>query len=428
MRLVYTILFYLCLPLIILRLCWRSVKAPEYRQRWCERFGFFAPLSDTSIPCVWLHVVSVGEAIAAQSLVIRLLEKYPHHQFVITTTTPTGSAQVRTFFADYIQQGRIAHCYMPYDVPVAVQRFLSQTHPQLAIFMETEVWPNILAVCEKNKIPCVLINARMSNKSFLSYQKIMWLIRPAFARFAAVVAQTQEDGDRIMTLGSPVVSISGSIKSEITLSDDLIAKAARLKQTWSMAGKKKIILAASTHQGEDEIILSAYQALLAQHPHVLLVIVPRHPERFSKVKQLSIQQGLVTSLRSDGASFSMDTQVVVGDSMGELMLMYGAADIAIVGGSFIVHGGHNLVEPAVWGLPILSGKSVYNFAKIADDLMQKKALFLVDNQSQLVRQLDILLTDTFLASSMGEQARHYVNNSRGALTKTLDVLEKYIHQ
>lgn len=424
-RCLYTLLFYISVPLILLRLLWRSIKAPQYRHRWSERFGFF-PVQNNVAPCVWLHAVSVGETIAAKPLIVSLLAAYPQHCLLITTMTPTGSAQVRRLFAQEIVQGRVLHSYIPYDLPDCLQRFLSRVRPQLAIFMETEVWPNTLFTCDKNNIPTVLINARLSEKSLAGYQKVSTLSRMAFSSISHVIAQTQADADRIIQLGVTSISVSGNLKSDISLDGELRQQAESLKSAWSLNGRKKIIIAASTHNGEDEIILSAFQTQIIKNPELLLLIVPRHPERFTTVKQLCVAQGLHTITRSENMCVNDQTQVIVGDTMGEMMLFYGVSDIAVVCGSFIEHGGHNMLEPAVWGLPIISGNSVYNFAKIADDMQLQGGLLLVNGEHELCEQLDTLLNDIVLARTLGDQAKKYLNNSAGALNTTLQTIDRFI--
>lgn len=424
MRLLYTLLFYLLMPVITLRLLWRSIDAPLYRQRWAERWGFFPPTRDTR-SALWIHTVSVGETLAAKPLIAALLTHYPDHQIIITTTTPTGSTQVQQGYRDMIAANRVVHGYIPYDVPDAIYRFLRRTRPQLAIFMETEVWPTILAICEKKAIPAVLVNARLSVRSLRRYQWWAALSCPAFSRFTVIAAQSRDDRDRIKQLATDVtITVTGNMKSEIILSDHLKKQAQQLRRDWSQEGQKTVMIAVSTHEGEEDIILAAYQQLSQHHPQLTLVLVPRHPERFARVKRQCIRQGLTVLSRSEQVEATRETQVIIGDTLGEIILMCGTADIAIVGGSFIDHGGHNMLEPAAWGIPVLSGPSVFNFASIAQAMAQQQGLLMVDNQQQLVQQLDCLLKQPRYAKVCGEQARHYVNASKGALSKTLQVIQQ----
>ncbi len=424
-RLLYTVIFYLLLPFIVLRLLWRSVKAPAYRSRLLERFGVFPCKHSLLTKTVWLHTVSVGETIAAKPFVNNFLIAHPDHQLLITTMTPTGSAQVKHLFADELNKGRVLHSYIPYDVPDCLQRFLKTTQPDVAIFMETEVWPNTIAACKKRNIPILLINARMSKKSFAGYHRFALLSYPTFNAIDTVLAQSQDDADRIKRLGAATIHISGSIKSEITVDKSLSAAAKQLKREWSSHESKKIIIATSTHEGEEALILSIYQSLLKQYD-ILLVLVPRHPERFEKVKALCKSEGFSVISRSDNKRPTSQTQVIVGDTMGEMMLMCGASDIAIVCGSFIPHGGHNMLEPAAWGLPIISGDSVFNFQKITDDLQKEKAMLLVSNQAELSKSLCSLLDDEKLRVSLGGSAKAYVKRCQGALMKIMDAVDKHL--
>ncbi|ODS24349.1 3-deoxy-D-manno-octulosonic acid transferase [Candidatus Endobugula sertula] len=428
MPLFYTLLFYLSVPLILLRLLWRSIKAPQYRQRWSERFGYLPShiSRPQTQPLLWLHTVSVGETIAAKPLVDALLEQYPEYCLLITTMTPTGSAQVKKQFATVMDDGNIMHCYIPYDLPDCVARFLTGTQPQLAIFMETEVWPNILGACQRHNIPTLLVNARLSERSFNGYQKFLWLTGSVFSRLSAIAAQNEGDARRLQDLGAPKPLVTGSLKSEITISDKLQKAAQQLKSDWSLGGQHKIIIAASTHEGEDEIILSAYQQMLSADASLLLVLAPRHPERFNRVNQLCLDQGFSVQRRSANTHVVSKTQIILADTIGELMLLYGVADIAIIGGSFVAHGGHNMLEPAAWGLPIVSGPSVFNFAKIAQDMQERKGLLVVEQTSVLSEELITLLTDANQRKVIGNNAKEYLDHSKGALSKTMKIINRYV--
>lgn len=424
MRWLYTLFFYICLPLIVCRLLWRSLKSPAYRQRLTERFGFL-PSADVrqSSVSIWLHTVSVGETISAYPIACRILEAYPQYTLWLTTTTPTGSARARDLFSEEITHGRVMHSYMPYDLPDCMARFIQKIRPVCAIFMETEVWPNTLTVCNKKRIPCVLINARLSEKSLQKYQRLASFSQQTFSLFSHIVAQTKNDADRLRALGSMPVTVSGNIKSEVCVTPELSDAAKQLREQWSSNGRKVVMIAASTHAGEDEVILSVYRELLGEHPSLRLVIVPRHPERFADVEQLCLAQGWQVALRSKERSVVDNTQVIIGDTLGELLLFYGASDIAIIGGSFIEHGGHNMLEAAVWGLPIISGPSVYNFSQIAKDMQDQNALILVDNQQVLVVTVDQLLRDTCGMALLGSNAKQYVKQSTGAVETTIALIQ-----
>ncbi len=423
-RRLYTLLFYLLLPLILLRLAYRGFKAPAYRARIAERFGFFTPpdLSD----CIWLHSVSVGETIAAAPLVKRLQQQYPNTPLVVTTMTPTGSAQVRSLFGN-----SVFHVYAPYDLPGAVKRFLQRIQPRLLIIMETELWPNTVHYCRQQKVPVLLANARLSERSARGYQRFAALTQPMLKQLSCVVAQAEADKARFVSLGLPesAVQVSGSIKFDVAISAALQQRASELKAQWNNAGARQVLLAASTHEGEDAILLTAFQGLLSRFPNLLLVLVPRHPERFDQVASLAEQRGLITQRYSQQTVPDQSAQVFIGDAVGELMLWYGCADLVFVGGSLVNRGGHNMLEPAAWGLPVLIGPSVFNFQSIAELLLAQQALVQLNDSSalsgQLTEQITVLLTDQQQRQALSDNARQVVEDNRGALDKLLEVIARY---
>lgn len=416
MRFFYTLLFYGLTPFILMRLLWRSLAAPAYAKRWAQRFGFIPHLHTTK-KVVWFHTVSVGEFIAALPL-IRILQENSELQLVVTTTTPTGSERVRASLGD-----SVFHVYAPYDLPDVLARFLHRTTPSALLIMETELWPNTIASCAKRHIPTVLINGRMSQRSARGYQKFSWLTKPMLQKLQLGLVQHSDDAARLNQLGLPLsqTQVTGNIKFDLTLSDELRDQAAQLKQQWSQQGERIVWIAASTHQGEDEIILSAFQQL--QHQSALakkirLVLVPRHPERFTSVAALSEQRGFNTATRSSGV-MSAETEVIIGDTMGELLLMFGASDIAFVGGSLVANGGHNFIEPAAWGLPLLSGPHVFNFAEVSRLLQESGGLNLVDSAQALAEQVELLAGSEAQRQKRGAAALAVANANRGALQKTL---------
>lgn len=433
MRFLYTVCFYILLPLILLRLVWRGCKAPQYWQRWLERFGFYPHALEMDTKIIWLHSVSVGETIAAAPLVHRLLLLATDVVIVVTTTTPTGSAQVQRLFAQEIAQGRIQHSYIPYDLPGCIRRFLLRVKPQLAIFIETELWPNIIHSCQCRGIPTVLANGRLSERSYNRYQKLSTLAGDMFAAITSIAAQGRSDAERMRLLGASEVVVTGNIKSTVTVTDTLASQAQQLKRQWSLRHQRDIIIAASTHEGEESLIFSAYQVLLSKALNdpsrlpPLLLIVPRHPERFNRVKQLAVDNDFNTVLKSQYLTPDESVNVIVGDSMGELMLMYGAADIAVVGGSFIDNGGHNMLEPAAWGLPIISGASTFNFADISQQMCAAKALTISASQEELVLALQSLLYDDGLRQSQGRNAKEYLQKNQGALDKLVHLIGTHLH-
>ncbi len=421
MRFIYTLFFYLITPFIVLRLLWRALSAPGYAHRWAERFGFFPTLaiSDSLIgkKIVWLHTVSVGEFIAALPL-IKQLQTNPALQLVITTTTLTGSDRVRATLGDSVFQ-----VYAPYDLPDAIARFLRRIKPSLFLIMETELWPNTIAACHKRKIPMILVNARLSQKSAQGYKKFSALTRPMLQGLNLVLAQNKEDAARFNDLGLPKVNtqITGNIKFDLTLADELRSQAAQLKQLWSNDGERLVWIAASTHLGEDEVILEAFAQVRTQIKNILLVLVPRHPERFVSVYNLCSNKGLNITKRSAG-DVTTKTDIILGDTMGELLLLFGASDVAFVGGSLVPNGGHNFIEPAAWQLPLLSGKHVFNFSEVARLLQEAGALTLVSNVNELAEQIRLLALDDTERDQRGIAALRVANENRGALEKTLNAI------
>lgn len=421
MRAIYTFVFYLFLPFILLRLLWRSIAAPAYAKRWAERFGFF-PALVTSKQVVWLHTVSVGEFLGALPLIRRLLADEKIH-LVITTTTPTGSERVRALLGD-----AVFHVYAPYDLPDAIGRFLRRVQPSMYLIMETELWPNTVAACARRKIPAVLINARLSEKSARGYARFSKLTSSMLNNLHLVLIQNSIDAARFVHLGlaESKVRITGNIKFDLTLNDELRLRAAELKQQILVAGERLIWIAASTHQGEDEIILDTFaqvrQKLGENAKQFVLILVPRHPERFERVGQLCEARGFKT-LRRSTSQITEDMDILLGDTMGELMVMFGASDIAFVGGSLVPNGGHNFIEPAAWGLPLLSGQHLFNFAEVSALLTAADALDVAQTTDDLVNHVHHLVQSSDLRARKGENALRVAVENRGALEKTLHVIK-----
>lgn len=427
MRFIYSLAFYLLLPFILLRLLWRAWAAPAYARRWAERFGFIPAITKAEgRKLVWLHTVSVGEFIAALPLVNQLLAR-GDVQLLVTTTTPTGSERVKASLGN-----RVFHVYAPYDLPDVLARFLDRVRPDVFLIMETELWPNTIAACAKRGIPSVLINARMSERSARGYQRFSAITAPMLRQLDKVLVQNATDAQRLLDLGLPKdkAQVTGSIKFDLTLGDELRAQAAALKADWSQAGQRLVWIAASTHQGEDEIILDAF-ARIRQHQalgSLLLVLVPRHPERFNAVFNLCENRGFVVARRSltQGTALPLNAQVLLGDTMGELMLMFGASDIAFVGGSLVPNGGHNFIEPAAWELPLLSGGHVFNFAEVARLLRESGGLQLVAGAVELADEVALLATDSQMRAARAAAALQVANDNRGALARTLAALDTYL--
>lgn len=420
MRLTYTVLFYLLLPLAFLRLLWRSRHAPAYRRRWGERLALFKPFAGASP--IWVHAVSVGEALAAVPLVRTLQTRYPDVPLLVTTTTPTGSERVRAAFGD-----GVLHVYAPYDVPGVVRRFLRRARPRLVVVMETELWPNLFHALDARNIPLLVVNARLSPRSAAGYRRLGGLTRSTIACVATIAAQSPADAERYASLGAgpAQLAITGNIKFDLPPTDALLTKGQALRHT--LGEHRPVWIAASTHQGEEEQVLAAHRQLLVRRPDTLLILVPRHPERFDRVAALCQEQGFAVSRRSRGEPLQ-DAQVYVGDTMGELMQMYAAADVAFVGGSLVPTGGHNLLEPAALGLLPVSGPRLFNFQQIAELLTAADGLTIVHDAAELASRVEQLLNDPVQRQAAGMRAQAVVEANRGALQRTLELIERYLDQ
>ncbi|MCJ8170293.1 lipid IV(A) 3-deoxy-D-manno-octulosonic acid transferase [Atopomonas sediminilitoris] len=421
-RSLYTLLFCLLLPLILLRLAWRAWRAPAYARRIAERFACYRqPLRQGGI---WLHAVSVGESIAAAPLVRELAARYPDWPITITCMTPTGSERIQALFMQGALAERVQHVYLPYDLPWLARRFLARVQPKLAIIMETELWPNHIAACAAHGVPVVLANARLSARSARGYAKLSGLTAPMLAQLSAIAVQTQAEAERFLQLGAraETVQVTGSIKFDIRVDDSVLAVAERWREDWHLQARP-VWVAASTHAGEDELMLAAHRQLLAHYPDALLILVPRHPERFASAYQRSVEAGWVTERRSTGAPVVAATQVFVGDSMGELMPLMAMAQQVFVGGSLVVHGGHNLLEPAALGLPVLSGPHVFNFLEIATLLRDAGGLTTVQDADSLACALIAGCAQPTQAQAQGQCALAAVKANQGALSRLLALLD-----
>jgi 3-deoxy-D-manno-octulosonic-acid transferase len=397
--------------------------APNYRKRWLQRFGFFTP-PELNKDTIWLHAVSVGETLAAVPLVKALQTKYPDHRLLITCMTPTGSERITAAFGDSVD-----HSYAPYDTPDAVARFLRRVQPKMLIIMETELWPNTVAGCYKRQIPVILANGRLSEKSARGYGRVPGLSAPMLGQLTAVAAQHGDDGARFTELGLSAKNlyITGNIKFDLDLSAEVRQSAEALRQQWSGTTQRPILLAASTHRGEDEIILQAFGLIKQSVDNLLLVLVPRHPERFNQVGDLCREAGYSLARRSSNDSVEQ-ADILLGDSMGELMTFFGACDIAFVGGSLVTNGGHNMIEPAAWGKPTLSGLSVFNFAEVSRLLAEAGGLSLVEDAAALADATIELIENPEQAQQMGQQAHRVAEANRGALKRLLTVIDNSLSQ
>lgn len=412
----YSLLLYLALPAALLRLLWKSRRAPAYRERWRERLGLYAdgPLRAG----IWVHAVSVGEVQAAQPLVKHFLARYPADGVMVTTTTPTGSRCLRDLFGD-----RVRHVYTPFDLTPVMNRFLDAVQPRLVVVMETEIWPNMLGACDRRGTPVVLANARLSARSARGYARLGGFARTTFSRFAAIAAQSPEHAERFRALGVPAgrVQVTGSIKFDIRPPGSLRDQAEALRRLWGV--QRPVWVAASTHEGEEEQVLAAHRALLARLPQALLVLVPRHPERFERVAALVARRGFPCVRRSAGTGCGPDASVFLGDTMGELRGFLAAADVAFIGGSLVPVGGHNLLEAAAVGVPVVIGPHSFNFQQITELLVGEGAAVQVADSTQLAACLGDWLSDAALRARIGENGQRVVEANRGALRRLLALVE-----
>jgi 3-deoxy-D-manno-octulosonic-acid transferase len=421
-RTLYTLLFYLGLPLVALRLWLRARKAPAYAKRIGERFSIGLPRMRPG--GIWVHAVSVGESIAAAPMIHGLLERYPQLPITVTCMTPTGSERIKAMFTG---EPRIQHCYLPYDLPCAAARFLERVQPKLAVIMETELWPNHIHQCAKRGIPVALANARLSQRSAKGYGRFAKLTQPMLTEMSWFAVQTEAEAQRFRELGArpETVEVTGSIKFDLSIDPQLLARAAELRGQWQAAGRP-VWIAASTHAGEDEVVLAAHRQLLASHPDALLILVPRHPERFNAVFELCQQQGFATVRRSTAEPVTVNTSVLLGDTMGELLFLYSLADSAFVGGSLMANGGHNLLEPAALAKPVLSGPHLFNFLEIAALLREAGALQEVSDARGLALAVQRLFELPCDAQKMAEAGLKVMRANQGALKRLLDGLGRLI--
>ncbi|MRT26159.1 3-deoxy-D-manno-octulosonic acid transferase [Enterobacteriaceae bacterium RIT697] len=419
MTTLYTALLYLIQPLIWLRLWLRGRKAPAYRKRWAERYGY---CTGKVLPHgIVLHSVSVGETLAAVPLVRALRHRYPTLPITVTTMTPTGSERAQSAFGKDVH-----HVYLPYDLPGSINRFLDTVDPRLVIIMETELWPNIIRILHQRKIPLVIANARLSERSAKGYKKLGGFMRDLLQRITLIAAQNAEDGERFLSLGlkRSHLTVTGSLKFDISVTPELAAKAVTLRRQW--ASRRPVWIATSTHEGEEAIVLDAHRRLLQQFPDLLLILVPRHPERFKDACDLTQKRGFSFTLRSSGEIPSSSTQVVIGDTMGELMMLYGIADLAFVGGSLVERGGHNPLEPAAHAIPVLMGPHIWNFKDICAKLQQAEGLITVTDVVSLQKEVANLLQDDDYRRYYGRHAVEVLHQNQGALQRLLQLLEPHL--
>jgi 3-deoxy-D-manno-octulosonic-acid transferase len=419
MRIFYTVLWYLALPLVFARLWWRGRKEPGYRGHWRERLGCYGPRT-ASMPTIWLHAVSVGETRAAEPLVDALLAAYPDGRILMTHMTPTGRATGQQLFAKHGM--RFMQAYLPYDTGFMLRRFLVHFAPRICILMETEVWPNLVAVCGAERVPVALVNARLSERSLRRGQRFGALMTDAARGLTLVAAQTSADAARITSLGAPNVAITGSIKFDVVPPPAALDLGAWLRGCF---GNRPVLLCASTREGEEALILDAWRA----QDNALLVLVPRHPQRFDDVAALVAARGLTVARRSQlSAGSVVDADVLIGDSMGEMFAYYAACDCAYIGGSLLPLGGQNLIEACAVGKPVLVGPHTFNFALATEQAVAAGAAVRCEDATAMVAAATGLLQDGIARARMGAAALDFAGQHRGATARTVELLRQLISQ
>ena len=419
MRIAYDLLTWLLAPVYACYWFFRGITNRSYWDRFGQRFGFGYPRLHRG--SIWLHAVSVGEVQAAVPLVRALMRRYPDRVMLITTVTPTGAARVRAQFGNSVQ-----HCYIPFETPYAVNRFFDSVNPKIALIMETEIWPNLYQECGQRKIPLVLVSARISPKSVNSYRRFLPLFRDTLSHGIVIAAQSEMDADRFRSLGAAEerTTVVGNIKFDIELPDDLEKSGADLRR--NNFEDRPVWVAASTHDKEEDLVLHAHRLVRKRFPDALLILVPRHPERFPTVRSLLHRSGFKVIARTDGLPCTPDTEVYFGDTMGEVPLFYAASNVAFVGGTLIPVGGHNLLEPAALGKPVVTGPHLFNTQDIANKFEKLGASITVNNAGQLGEAIADLFDDPPTATDIGRRGYEIVQQNRGALGRLLKLLAPLI--
>jgi 3-deoxy-D-manno-octulosonic-acid transferase len=414
MKLAYNLLVYIAAPIVFLAQLLRGIGDASYRERRWERFGLGEAFAD---PSIWVHAVSVGEVQAAAPLVRALLERHPRQRLVLTTATPTGAARARLLFGE-----SVTIRYLPYDLPGSVRRFFDRVRPRLAIIMETELWPNLLAECSRRGVPLVLASARISPRSVRRYRRLASLFGKVFSSGIVIAAQTEADAQRFRSIGAnaAVTHVTGNIKFDFDLDPAVRGRG----QAWreAEARGRPVWVAGSTHEGEEGLVLNAHAKVRARNEGALLVLVPRHPQRFAEVAALLDKRGASWVSRASGQPVQPGTEVVLGDTMGELMMFFAAADAAFVAGSLVPVGGHNLLEPAAAGVPVLTGPYNFNGEDIYRKLVEAGAVTTTAGADELSAAVSSLLVDAPRRQEMGERGRRVVEENRGALERLLAIV------
>ncbi len=419
MRILYSLLVVLSTPFVLLYLGQRGFRDRAYLKRWGERFGLIR--ADAMTGGIVLHAASVGEFNAASPLIRALLKTYPELPLTVTSLTPTGSERVRRELGD-----KVFHCYIPLDLPGSVSRFLNRLQPRLIIVMETEIWPNLYLQAQRRKIPLIMANARLSERSVSHFQRLSGFVHQTLQTVAWVGAQSEKDAERLIQCGTKpqLTDMTGNLKFDQGVAAGLDEKSAALRSQWN--SQRPVLVAGSTHEADENVVIPAFVELLKNLPEALLILVPRHPERFTRSTQKAIAAGLRTELRSEGESCSERAQCFVIDTIGELMTYYACGDVAYVGGSMGEQGGHNALEPAALGKPVLLGPNMDNAKEIAGQLLQCNAALRVTNQQNFCETTEKILTDNTLRNNMGQAGRTLVEKNRGALDLTIKAVKRLL--
>lgn len=410
----YQVALWLWLPAIVLRLWWRGVREPAYRTRIGERFGQYAG----RVPegnYLWVHAVSLGETRAARTLIDDLLECYPAHRIVLTQMTASGLGAAEQLYGHL---DRVEFAWLPYDYGFAVRRFLRRYRPQLGVIMETEIWFGLLNECRHHRVPVLLANGRLSQRSAQRYGRVAVLLRRALADLAAIAAQSQADADRFIALGAGQVHVTGNLKFDVAASQGEPHLAQQFRRRF---GPRKAVLAVSTREGEEKLLIEAVLAAGGLADHALLVMVPRHPQRFGDVAELLHKADLPFIRRSSDLDVPSGIDVVLGDSLGEMQAYLHACDCAFVGGSLLPYGGQNLIEACAAGIPVLFGPHTYNFAEASEAAIAAGAALRVPDATELVRQINRLLEDQAMRQAMGKSALTFCKAHAGATARTMSL-------
>lgn len=421
LRYLYTLAMFLVTPLLVLRLIARGMRSPPHHLRWAERFGFFeAPGFHGSL---WIHAVSVGEVNAAEPLIKALRGDYPNAPLVITTVTPTGKARVHQLFGD-----SVFHVYLPYDLPFSVGRFLKRIRPRLALIVETEIWPNLYHACHRRGIPLMIVNARLSERSMRGYKPLRSIVRSALRCVQLIAAQSRTDAARYRLLGgeSDQIVVTGNMKFDMPIPVGAVAEGASLRDRWGP--RRPVWIAASTHEGEEQMVLEAHLQVLKRLPDALLLLAPRHPERFRSVEHAVRGLGFSVATRSVDGVPSLSDQVFVIDAMGQLMPFFATADVAFVGGSLVPIGGHNVLEPASLSTPVLVGPHTFNFEEITRSLVQHGGARRVSDREGLGTEALNLLRDPVAREQMGLAAQQVFERERGAVKRIMQLIDASLQE